>query len=617
MSPKFNIDRPKISDDELKKHQDFDSLVKQFKEQSLKKARGDESWWKNKRTQYSMVIAGITVICTITYAALFNNESKKTVTHETLITQKTTSDQTATPAQASSTNITAPAKNKTARTAKFINEPSEKLKIKYSAYTINNSSGGTISHTSNSKIKIPKNSFVDKNGKDIIGDVTIEYKEFHDMGDVIASGIPMAYDSAGTAYNLETAGMFDIRGNKDGEPVFVKADKNLKVELASETDENRFNQYYLDTVARNWAYIKRDKARPVVKKQFITAAITTKGESSSVEDGSPKLRELKRQFLVVLPKKIDSVRVVYTTKVERLPRPKEPVRPAKSSGRPVFQLESDVKEFPELQAFKNAVFEVGDENKNYAKDLHDVTWSDVKISQGPVKSKNYLLTLSYRNRIEKLIVYPVLQGADYTKAKEEYDSKLDNYQVLVDKKQAEEKRLIAEMESKQAAYIAEQKKKEADYNAERAKMLEKYNMTAQNELASNFNSISNQARATRIFNVSRFGIYNSDCPHNVPTGASVNAHFVSASQKNITPSFIYLIDHTAKTVYSINLKDGFNLKYNPLNDYSICVFNGSTLFLCNKDAFKQTVDHAGSTFVITPLPDGSDNLTDFKKALEI
>ena len=34
MEPKFNINRPKVSDEEIKKHQDFDKLVKQFKEQS-------------------------------------------------------------------------------------------------------------------------------------------------------------------------------------------------------------------------------------------------------------------------------------------------------------------------------------------------------------------------------------------------------------------------------------------------------------------------------------------------------------------------------------------------------------------------------------------------------
>jgi hypothetical protein len=234
MKLKFTIDRPKISDEEIKQRQNFEDLVEQFKKQSLKKAQGDETWWKNKKVQYSSVIAGTIVICTISYLTLFKNQSKKTTKYETLTTQQT--------------NIGL----ETKKPKKLIEEPSKKLKLKYTIYTINNAKGGEIKHTTYSKIKIPKKTFVDKSGNDIIGDVTIEYKEFHDVGDVVLSGIPMAYDSVGNKFNFETAGMFDIKGSQKGEPVFIKAGKKVEVELASHNEENRFNQYYLDTVSKNW-----------------------------------------------------------------------------------------------------------------------------------------------------------------------------------------------------------------------------------------------------------------------------------------------------------------------------------------------------------------------------
>src|SRR6185436_4301478 len=135
------INRPRVSDEEIEKHQDFDQLVKQFKEQSLKQARGDESWWKDKKIRYSTVIAGITVICTITYLALFNDQKQQNKTNETVITQK------------NEIKNTKPAGN-------FIQSPSQKLKINYSRYTVNNSKGGQLTHSTSSKIKIPKNSFV-------------------------------------------------------------------------------------------------------------------------------------------------------------------------------------------------------------------------------------------------------------------------------------------------------------------------------------------------------------------------------------------------------------------------------------------------------------------------
>lgn len=594
MEPKFNIDRPKISDEEIKKHQNFEQLVKQFKQQSLNKARHDKSWWKSKKVRYSAVIAGITVICTISYLTLFKNETNKTKTHETLITQDTKKENTNTK------------KN-------FISEPSQKLKVNYTAYTINNAKGGEIKHPTSSKIKVPKNTFVDKQGKDIIGDVTIEYREFHDAADIIASGIPMAYDSAGTKYNLESAGMFDIKGSQNGQPVFIKKDKTVEVELASTNSENRFNQYYLDTVARNWQYLKKDDRLSVLKPQ------NKAHEKPNDIESSPKLQNLKNQMEVVIPKRIDSVKFVYTKKIDAVPKPKEPSKIHKATpGRPTFKLDGSYSEFPELAAFNDVVFEVGPENNNYRKDMHEITWSDVKISEGPTKGKNYLLTLTYRKQVEKLIVYPVLSNNDLEKAEKKYQQKFKDYEALVEKRNVEEKRLMAEMEAKQQTYLADLKKKKDEYEKERIKLLVAFKQNEQNQLATNFNSMSTQLKTTRLFNISSFGIFNSDCPHSQPSGKTVTPMFVVNEKGTlINPDLIYMIDHKTKTVYSIAFNDGFKINYDPQSDYSICVFRQNKLYICTKNMFKATADKDSNKFTVNELPESADNLMDFKKALEI
>jgi hypothetical protein len=73
MEPKFNLNRPKLSDEEINKHKNFDQLVKQFKQQSIDKAKHDKSWWKSKKVRYTAIIAGTLVICTISYLDLFKN----------------------------------------------------------------------------------------------------------------------------------------------------------------------------------------------------------------------------------------------------------------------------------------------------------------------------------------------------------------------------------------------------------------------------------------------------------------------------------------------------------------------------------------------------------------
>ncbi len=594
MSLKFNINRPKVGDAEIEKRQDFDNLVKQFKEQSIKKARGDESWWNNKKIRYSTVIAGITVVCTITYLSLFNNKTSQNKTNETLTTQKKTS----------------PTTNQKDVKKPFVYKPSEKLKIKYTSYTVNNNKGGQFTHPTSSKIKIPKNTFVDKNGKDVIGDVTIEYREFHDVGDIIASGIPMKYDSAGTAYNLESAGMFDIKGFQNSEPVFIKPEKSVQIEFASVNNENRFNQYYLDTVAKNWQYLKKDKA-------------ITRSEKSSIQPQhaltNAKIETLKTQIENTIPKKIDSVKIVYHRKIEKLPVATEPLKPIKlNPNRPNFEIESDYKEYPELAVFDHVLFEVGKENKNYNPDFHAVTWNDLKISEGPQKGKNYMLTLIFRKRVEKLIVYPVLEESNYNKATFVYENKLETYQQLVDKRIANEKRLLAEMEAKQTAFIAEQKRKQQELETERAKLLANYNSIQQNNLASNFNAMSNQVKASRIFEVNRFGIFNSDCPHAVPNGKSIVPIFTSTEKNKIVfPDFLYLIDHDSKQVFVLDKSTNFRMSVNENSNYSLCLFNNTKLYLCSKTQFKQSIESDSNKFLLTPLVDRADNLVDFKKALEI
>jgi hypothetical protein len=593
MQPKFNINRPKISDEEINKNKNFEQLVKQFKQQSIQKAKHDKSWWKSKKVRYSAVIAGVTVICTITYFQLFNKSTTQK-SNEKIITTK---ENSAINNQQSTLN------------AKFIAEPSQNLKINYTAYKINNSKGGEIKHPTSSKIKIPKNSFVDKNGKEVIGDVTIEYREFHDIGDVIISGIPMLYDSAGIKRNFETAGMFDIKGSQNGEPVFIKEGQSLEVDLASHTDEKKFNQYYLDTVKKTWEYLGKDEI--INPKSSVNNHQSSKNELTN-----PKVEKLKNEIDIVIPKKIDSVKIVYSRKVETLPKALEPTKINKPSGKQTFQLDADKKEYPELAAFDNILFEIGDENKNYTKEMSDITWNDVKISEGPQKGKNYILTLIYRSRKEKLIVYPVLTGKDLVKAQKMYQEKFAQYEGLVEKRKADEAKLMEELKAKQIAYLEDIKNKKAEYEKEIKKLEIQMQQQEQNQLASQFNTIGNVTKARRIFQVSNFGIFNSDCPHALPQGKSVEPIFVNGNS-TIMPDLIYVIEHTNKTVVTLSYENNYKFNYDSKYQYSVVAFKNNKIYTCSKNEFKGTTGNNSNKFTVTELENGVDNIGDFKKALEI
>lgn len=595
MEPKFNLDRPKISDEEINSKKDFGELVKQFKQQSIEKAKSDSNFIKNKKATYSAIIAGVAVICTVSYFTVFKKQSPKETTNDKITTIQT---------------------NKSIQNTKsnkaFIAPPISKLNVPYTSYKVKSEQGTTIKHTSNSKIIIPKKAFVNKQGQEIIGDVEIRYREFHNQADIIASGIPMAYDSAGIKSHLESAGMLDIKGYQNGEPVFIDPKKQITIEFASNYGEDKYNMYVLDTIAKNWKYVSRDNS---LKNRSENRDVRIENQHSNNKQQARenlKTKELQKQ-IDAIPPKIENEKLVYTKKVNQLTKPVEPLKPTKATaGRPKFELEVDYKEFPELSAFKNAVFEVGAENKNYKNNFSDITWSSAEISEGSKKGENYLLTLKLRERVEKLIVYPALTGADYEKAIDAYNKKFSNYKELLYKKMADEQLLKTEFEAKQAAYIAEEKKLKAEQIKERIRI--------QNEQEAQFNdqmsTASNAAKVTRIFNISSFGICNSDCPNKLPKEAKLNPIFVINNGASfITPTTSFLVSHTKNLVFSFGNEP---ISYNPEDSYSLCIMaSNGKMYVCDKETFSNCVVNKQNKIPVKELSDGVNDAYDFKMALGI
>ncbi len=593
MATKFNLNRQPVPDEEINSHKDFGELVNKFKKQSIEKARSDASFLKNKKATYSAIIAGVAVICTVTYFSVFKKEPPKETNDDKIVTS-----------QQNNTNTPNTKLNKA-----FIAPPISKLNVPYTSYKVKAEQGATLKHKSNSKIIIPKKAFINKQGQDIIGDVEISYREFHNQADIIASGIPMTYDSAGVQSTLESAGMIDIRGYQNGEPVYINPKKQITVEFQSEHTADRYNMYVLDTIAKNWVYTSRDNSLINSKVKSQKSKDNNDKNLTHENNESPKTIELQKQ-LDAIPPKIEAEKVVYTKKVNQLAKVTTPTKPTKATaGRPQFELDVNYKEFPELEAFKNAIFEVGAENKNYSSKLADVTWSSAEVSEGPTKGKNYLLTLKLRERVEKLIVYPALTGADYDKALKAYESKFNDYKMAVAKREAEEKRLKEEFEAKQVAYAAQEKILMEDMIKEKIR----WQKEQEESFNKQFNSMNNDYKVTRIFNISNFGIFNSDCPNSLPKGASLNPQYI-VDNGHIIPNTIYLVCHNKNLVY--NLRYG-TLQFNPTDAYSLCMISNGKVYLCDKETFARCASEKQNKIPIKELSADVNDVADLRKAMGI
>jgi hypothetical protein len=591
MGTKFNIDRKPVPDEEINSHKDFGELIKTFKKQSIEKARSDTNFFKNKKITYTAIIAGATVLCTVTYFSVFKSKETKQTTYD-----KITTIPLQTNAQNSKSNKA------------FIVPPISKLNVPYQKFKLKSEHGATLKTQSNSKIIVPKNAFVNKKGENIIGDVEIQFREFHDQADIIASGIPMKYDSAGIQSHLESAGMIDIKGYQNNEPIFINPKKQITVELQSTQIADKFNMYALDTVAKNWTYLHRDnslKGQKPLNGRADSVAFVNVNENA-------KTKTLQKQ-IDAIPPKIEIEKIVYSKKINQLPKANEPTKPSKAiEGRPKFQLDVNAKEFPELATFNNMVFEVGSENKNYNSKLSEITWSSAEISEGTQKGKNYLLTLKLRERIEKLFVYPALTGKDFDNAIKIYDIKYIEYKNVLAKRVADEKRLKEEFEKKQAEYLAEQKKLNDDLIKERIKIRQEQ----EQQLANQFKYIGNQQRVTRIFQVSNFGIYNSDCPNSMPKGEVLNpVYLVNGTTPLLNLSYSFLICANKNLVYNLNTNEP--LRFNPAEKYSMCIIANGKTYLCDHETFANNTSNKQNKISLKEISSDIDNVVDFKKALGI
>jgi hypothetical protein len=161
-----------------------------------------------------------------------------------------------------------------------IDRPFDNIDIPFQSFNYSNSNGSIIDIKTGSQIKIPKGAFVDKNGNAVTKNIKIEYREFHDIGDIMLSGIKMTYEDEKQSGDFESAGMFEIRAFSNNEELSLKAGKEIDVEMAS-FKSGDFNSYTMNEETAEWEYIEKSKAEKNNRKSEKLAALDE--EESNLE----------------------------------------------------------------------------------------------------------------------------------------------------------------------------------------------------------------------------------------------------------------------------------------------------------------------------------------------
>lgn len=145
--------------------------------------------------------------------------------------------------------------NSATNTQSVIAPPLEGNFSNTSVFTIDPTKENTLSTPNGSHFTIPANALVDTDGKLITEEVTVEFDQYHSAIDVLASGIPMQYDTLGESYTFKTAGMFTLEATVKDNPVYIKEGESIAMNLASDKSEQEpFNFYALNESTGDWTF---------------------------------------------------------------------------------------------------------------------------------------------------------------------------------------------------------------------------------------------------------------------------------------------------------------------------------------------------------------------------
>lgn len=162
-------------------------------------------------------------------------------------------------------------------------QPLPGCEIKPRLFTVSATAASTIELPNGGSIAFPDNAFTDAAGNPVKGTVTISWQEFHSLTDIMASGIPMVYDSAGVDNHFVSGGMFTIDAAQNGHDVELAKGKEATVALATYDPKPAYNFYSLDESTGAWSYEKTAVATPNPKAAPETAAAEKpKSKSSDV-----------------------------------------------------------------------------------------------------------------------------------------------------------------------------------------------------------------------------------------------------------------------------------------------------------------------------------------------
>ncbi|MBL4625805.1 MAG: hypothetical protein JKY42_11805, partial [Flavobacteriales bacterium] len=403
-------------------------------------------------------------------------------------------------------------------------------------------------------------------------------------------------------------------GTQNGKEVFINREKPIRVEMASNYDGTKYNLYYLNEDDKKWDYEGKDELiRSQESDEIQVAEATSKVEIISdfiipEQETTPEVRIKEKEVRVINKELVEIKKDI--AKIESEEQPEEPK--TFNEDKFVFNLDLEEKEFPELSVFTNLKFEVGDESKQFSESFYEVTWESAEIAEYEL-GKSYELLLTAGKRKEKLIVYPVYEGADLEKAMNIFNEQLAQYTAKLNQRKDDEKRKEEELAQKLKELKEARKQQEIEW-AEQRKQQE-VEWKAQRKRARELQDVTNNL--TRAFDVKYFGTWNCDSPIPHPRGKNITVTFADANGNKLVPGAAQLVEKKRNSMFYYNRSMFNTFKYNPFEkNYLWFVTPDYKMAYITPDEFKN-VKGNHHTFTMNILEDDITSVQQVRDILEL
>lgn len=498
MKTKFNLERDKLKSDYIQKNQDYKKVLDGF--QKLK-----PPIWKNPWFYGPIGLASFAAILMLTFQKQVNaygNNSIQLSKNQKLISLPSDSH--------------------------CITKPISGIDIPMQIYPVYPEKGLKIELKSGTNITIPAHSLKSEKGSV----VQIKVREFNDKTSAFVAGIPMDF---GDDYAFESAGMLEIRAEKDGKSIFLNHNKPIEITMNLHQDPIGFQFWKLNEVNKTWVETDCIMHSPTFNPKESDLRI----KENQINAKQQEIKNCEREIEVLL--KNDKTTIENSN-----------LLPSDKAKKLIIDFEK--KDFPELLDYSDIEFEyVLPENRNegsmkaYDKSIkytQSQVWNDMDI----VKQQNHYLA-TFRNDRENtsLLIRPVLKGKSLLEMQEKLLQASENKSKLIQKLK-EEKIALQREESKLKAIQLKLETELRDQIQRKSAISMEQRAQEEREGVKKNRTIVQQGTAN--FKTTSFGVFNCDKPIEYPKGLPFLLSFETKEGLQVLPENTFVFDRKKNTRYS-------------------------------------------------------------------